>query len=165
MSIVLGYDESPGSRPALALALELATRFDEPLVLVYGVEPPGGLGEEFQAHQRALTEMGRTAVEPGWLSLLARGVVAGWIIALMVWMLPAASAEKVLVIFLMTWLIGALHLAHIIAGSAEVLYLAAVGEISYGHYLANWMLPTLLGNVVGGVALVAALNHQQVKAG
>ena len=62
MSIVLGYDESPGSRPALALALELATRFDEPLVLVYGVEPPGGVGEEFQAHQRALAEMGRRAV-------------------------------------------------------------------------------------------------------
>ncbi|MGY1607132.1 universal stress protein [Geodermatophilus sp. SYSU D00700] len=62
MSIVLGYDESPGSRPALAMAISLAARFDEPLVLVYGVEPPGGLGEEFQAHQRALTEMGRTAV-------------------------------------------------------------------------------------------------------
>ena len=62
MSIVLGYDESPGSRPALALALELAARFDEPLVLVYGVEPPGGVGEEFQAHQRALAEMGRRAV-------------------------------------------------------------------------------------------------------
>ena len=62
MSIVLGYDESAGSRPALALALELAARFDEPLVLVYGVEPPGGVGEEFQAHQRALAEMGRRAV-------------------------------------------------------------------------------------------------------
>jgi nucleotide-binding universal stress UspA family protein len=63
MSIVLGYDESPGSRPALAMAVSLAARFDEPLVLVYGAEPPGGLGEEFRAHQRALAEMGRTAVE------------------------------------------------------------------------------------------------------
>jgi nucleotide-binding universal stress UspA family protein len=62
VSIVLGYDESDGSRRALALALELAARFDEPLVLVYGVEPPGGVGEEFQAHQRALAEMGRRAV-------------------------------------------------------------------------------------------------------
>jgi nucleotide-binding universal stress UspA family protein len=55
VSIVLGYDESPGSRPALAMAISLATRFDEPLVLVYGVEPPGGLGEEFQAHQPAVS--------------------------------------------------------------------------------------------------------------
>lgn len=63
MSIVLGYDESPGSRRALELAISLAERFAEPLVLVYGVEPPGGRGEEFLAHQRALTELGRTAVE------------------------------------------------------------------------------------------------------
>ncbi|WP_209307835.1 universal stress protein [Geodermatophilus sp. DF01-2] len=62
MSIVLRYDESPGSRPALALAPEPALRFDESLVLVYGVEPPGGVGEEFQAHQLALAELGRTAV-------------------------------------------------------------------------------------------------------
>jgi nucleotide-binding universal stress UspA family protein len=62
VSIVLGYDESPGSRRALAMAVSLAARFEEPLVLVHGVEPPGGLGEEFQAHQRALAELGRTAV-------------------------------------------------------------------------------------------------------
>jgi nucleotide-binding universal stress UspA family protein len=62
VSIVLGYDESDGSRSALALALELAARFDEPLVLVHGVEPPGGVGEEFRAHQRALAETGRRAV-------------------------------------------------------------------------------------------------------
>jgi len=62
LSIVLGYDESPGSRPALAMAVSLAARFEEPLVLVYGAEPPGAMGEEFRAHQRALAEMGRTAV-------------------------------------------------------------------------------------------------------
>ena len=63
MSVVLGYDESPGSRPALAMAVSLAARFAEPLVLVYGAEPHGGMGEEFRAHQRALAEIGRAAVE------------------------------------------------------------------------------------------------------
>jgi nucleotide-binding universal stress UspA family protein len=62
VSIVLGYDESPGSKRALEMAVELAARFGEPLVLVYGVEPPGGMGEEFLAHQRAVAELGRTAV-------------------------------------------------------------------------------------------------------
>ncbi|HZH22180.1 MAG TPA: universal stress protein [Geodermatophilus sp.] len=74
MSIVLGYDESPGSRPALAVAISLALRYDEPLVLVYGVEPPGGVGEEFRAHQRALTEMGRTAVAHAVEEAAAAGV-------------------------------------------------------------------------------------------
>jgi len=74
VSIVLGYDESPGSRPALAMAVSLAARFDEPLVLVYGAEPPGGLGEEFRAHQRALAEMGRTAVQHAVAEAEAAGV-------------------------------------------------------------------------------------------
>jgi nucleotide-binding universal stress UspA family protein len=62
VSIVLGYDESPGSRKALAMAVGLAARLEELLVLVYGAEPPGGPGEEFRAHQQALAEIGRTAV-------------------------------------------------------------------------------------------------------
>jgi nucleotide-binding universal stress UspA family protein len=74
VSIVLGYDESPGSRPALAMAVSLAARFDEPLVLVYGAEPPGGLGEEFRAHQRALAQMGRTAVDHAVAEAEAAGV-------------------------------------------------------------------------------------------
>ena len=74
MSIVLGYDESPGARRALAMAVSLAARFDEPLVLVYGAEPPGAMGEEFRAHQRALAEMGRTAVEHAVAEADAAGV-------------------------------------------------------------------------------------------
>lgn len=61
MSIVLGYDESPGAKAALTTAIDLAQRFDQPLVLVYGVAPPGGLGEEFRSHSRALSELGQTA--------------------------------------------------------------------------------------------------------
>lgn len=63
MSIVLGYDESPGARSALTTAIELAKRFDETLVLVYGVAPPGGVGDEYRTYQDALTEMGRTATD------------------------------------------------------------------------------------------------------
>jgi nucleotide-binding universal stress UspA family protein len=62
VSIVLGYDESPGAKRALQVAVDLAARYAEPLVLVFGVEPPGGMGEEFLAHQRAVAELGRTAV-------------------------------------------------------------------------------------------------------
>jgi nucleotide-binding universal stress UspA family protein len=63
MSIVLGYDESPGSRQALTVALDLAKQFDETLVLVYGAAPPGGLGEEFRSHREALNEVGRGIIE------------------------------------------------------------------------------------------------------
>jgi nucleotide-binding universal stress UspA family protein len=74
MSIVLGYDESAGSRRALEIAISLAERYGEPLVLVYGVEPPGGMGEEFLAHQRALAELGRTAVDHAMTEAAKAGV-------------------------------------------------------------------------------------------
>ena len=61
MTVVLGYDESPGADEALRVALDVAKRFGEPLRLVYGAAPPGGLGEEFKAHQAALAEMGQLA--------------------------------------------------------------------------------------------------------
>lgn len=62
MAVVLGYDESPGADAALATAISVAARFGEPLVLVYGAAPPGGLGEEFKEHRQALLEIGRTAL-------------------------------------------------------------------------------------------------------
>ncbi|SCX43919.1 Nucleotide-binding universal stress protein, UspA family [Klenkia marina] len=62
MSIVLGYDESPGARRALDLAVDLAARLEEPLVLVFGAAPPGTVGEEAGAHAQALAEIGGTAV-------------------------------------------------------------------------------------------------------
>ena len=61
MAVVLGYDESPGADAALEAAIEVASRYGEELVLVYGAAPPGGLGEEFKSHRDALMEMGRTA--------------------------------------------------------------------------------------------------------
>lgn len=76
MTFVLGYDESPGADSALGVAIDLAVRFDEPLVLVYGVTPPGGVGEEFRAHQNALEEMGRVATEHAREKAAAAGVTA-----------------------------------------------------------------------------------------
>lgn len=62
MAVVLGYDESPGADRALAVAIEVAAAFGEPLVLVYGAAPPGGLGEEYLTHSEALREIGATAL-------------------------------------------------------------------------------------------------------
>ncbi|GGX02254.1 universal stress protein [Streptomyces chartreusis] len=62
MSVVLGYDESPGAVRALHVAVEVSAAFDEPLVLVYGAAAPGSLGEEATAHRDALREAGRTAL-------------------------------------------------------------------------------------------------------
>jgi formate/nitrite transporter FocA (FNT family) len=113
----------------------------------------------------AITEIARKAVSHGfWLTVL-KGVFAGWLIALLVWMLPAAGSAGVLVIVLMTWLVSAGEFSHIVAGAVEAFYLVARGEMGFLDSLGRFIVPALIGNVLGGVTLVSALNHAQVTAG
>ncbi|MET9724924.1 universal stress protein [Streptomyces zaomyceticus] len=63
MSVVLGYDESPGAARALRIAVEVAAAFDEQLVLVYGAAAPGPLGEEYRSHYEAIRQIGRSGLE------------------------------------------------------------------------------------------------------
>ncbi len=74
MSIVLGYDESPGARRALTYAIDLAKLLDDTLVLVYGAEPPGRMGDEFAEHLEAIAEQGRSALSHAVTTAKAAGV-------------------------------------------------------------------------------------------
>ena len=112
---------------------------------------------------KAFTELGQKAVEPGAMGVLVKGVFAGWLIALMVWLLPAAATARFFIIVAITWLIGVAQFSHVIAGSAEAAFAAMQGVIGWDHYLADFLLPALVGNSIGGVVFVALLNHAQVK--
>jgi len=113
----------------------------------------------------SIQEIGRRALEPSPGTVLLKAVFAGWLVAIMVWMLPAAQTAHFWVIVVISWLIGVGHFSHIIAGSAQVFYLVGTGELGFGASVSRFILPTLVGNVAGGVALVAVLNHGQVHAG
>ena len=120
----------------------------------------------FDPHVReAFAELGRGAMAHGFGTILLRGIFAGWLIALMVWLLPFAETARVWVIILVTYLVGLGHFSHIIAGSVETFTLAAMGQTSWLTVLGGYVVPTLIGNVLGGVTLVAALNHAQVVSG
>jgi formate/nitrite transporter FocA (FNT family) len=109
--------------------------------------------------------LGQESLQHRFGTVLLRGIYAGWLIALMVWLLPVAETARVWVIIIITYLVGLMGLSHIIAGSVEVLAVAAAGEASWGHCIGGYIVPALTGNVIGGVSLVAALNHAQVVAG
>jgi formate/nitrite transporter FocA (FNT family) len=95
--------------------------------------------------------------------MFLRGVVAGWIVATLVWLLPSAEHSKVAIIFLMAWLIAALDLTHVVAGSVEAVFTFWQGHASAVDVVAGFLLPTLLGNIVGGSALFALIAHAQVS--
>jgi len=110
-------------------------------------------------------EIGAGLHDAGFGTTFTRAVFAGWLIALMVWLLPFAETARVTVIIILTYLIGLGGFNHIIAGSVEALYELLQGEVAFLAFLWGFFLPTLLGNIVGGLALVTAVNHAQVVSG
>jgi hypothetical protein len=68
------------------------------------------------------------------------------------------------VVWLTTFVVGLLGLAHCIASSGYLLVAVLKGHVTGGSY-AMWLLAATAGNVVGGVVIVALLNHWQVRIG
>jgi len=112
----------------------------------------------------SLDQMARESVsQPFWNTLL-RAVLAGWLIALMVWLLPSARSARFFVIGAITWVVAMARLSHVIAGSTEAAYATLTGSAGFGACLTAFLIPTLIGNTIGGVALVGMLNHAPVSA-
>lgn len=110
----------------------------------------------------AFAEIGHEGLRGSFGLVLVRGIFAGWLIALMVWLLPAAEAGRVQIIIIITYVVALGQFAHIIAGSIDTLYLVNSGSLSWAAFAGSFFLPTLLGNCIGGVSLVALLNYAQV---
>ena len=113
----------------------------------------------------SLKKVAETAHRYTFAPALLRAVFAGWLIALVVWLMPFAEAARLRVIFILTWIIGVAHFPHIVAGTVDGLFLVFIGERPLSAFVADFFLPALLGNIIGGVVLVAALNHLQAKGG
>jgi formate/nitrite transporter FocA (FNT family) len=110
-----------------------------------------------------LTVIGRKVYASGFFATLTSGLFAGWLIAMMVWLLPFAETGRVAIIIIITYVVGLGGFSHIIAGSVNAFYTLLDGAASITDFLLNFFIPTLLGNIVGGVAFVAAINHAQVS--
>jgi formate/nitrite transporter FocA (FNT family) len=98
----------------------------------------------------------------GWSDMFFRGITSGFLIAAMVWMLPAAESAKFAVITLMTYIIAVGDFTHIVAGSMEAYLLVIWGDWQWWQMLLQFFVPVLLGNMVGGTALFALISYAQV---
>ncbi len=109
----------------------------------------------------AMAKIAEDATAPAFGTLLLRGIGAGWLIALMVWLLPFAESARLWVIIILAYIVGLGGMPHVIAGSVETFYLISTGAISLGECLGGYLIPVLIGNVIGGVALVAVGAHAE----
>ncbi|KAJ03982.1 formate/nitrite transporter family protein [Sulfitobacter mediterraneus] len=92
-----------------------------------------------------------------------RAIPAGIIVALIVWMLPQASASAFWLILVFTWLIAAGDFTHIVAGSVEMAVLVLQGALSAGPAIFGFFLPVLAGNIIGGTLIFTLVAWGQVR--
>lgn len=111
----------------------------------------------------ALVEMSDKSLDHSWLEVMFLGVGAGWLLASLVWVLSNADS-KTFVIMIFTYLIALAGFAHVIAGTAEASAMIFAGRVGLFEAVGGYILPALLGNILGGTVLFTGLTWAQLRA-
>jgi formate/nitrite transporter FocA (FNT family) len=121
----------------------------------------GALRPEFVT---AMAQFGIDAAHaPAW-SVFWSGVIGGWVIAMVAWLVSGSHSitGSVALIWLLTFVVGLGGFAHCIATSGEILAAVVTHQLPALAYL-RWIVPAVAGNICGGVLLVTLLEYGQTK--
>jgi formate/nitrite transporter FocA (FNT family) len=101
---------------------------------------------------------------PGWVILLS-GVLAGWLMGLLSWLVAASrdTIGQIFIVLLVTTAIGLCHLHHAVVGTAEVLAGVFSGEGATLADFGKFLLWATLGNMLGGFFFVALIKFGHIR--
>lgn len=91
------------------------------------------------------------------------GMPAGFLVASIAWILPNARGSEFWVILMITYVIALGGFSHVVAGSGEAWLLLCTGKIDLVRAVGGFILPALVGNIIGGTGLFAVIAHGQVR--
>lgn len=113
-----------------------------------------------------LTQLGVEALHHPGAAVFWSGVMGGWIIATVAWLVSGSHSitGSVLIIWMLTFVVGMANFAHCIASSGEVFSAILAGQASWGDF-PRWFFPAVSGNICGGVGMVTLLEYGQVVVG
>jgi len=111
----------------------------------------------------AFLDVGHKVMDNDLNQMFAKGIISGWMIATMVWMIPSMESAKAWIILMITYLMALGDFTHIVVGSVEVSYLVWAGEVSWTAFWLDFAAPTLIGNIIGGSFIFALISHAQVR--
>lgn len=116
-----------------------------------------------EATATAAYRLGTHAMELPWSTLFFRGVIAGWMVAGMVWLIHAVrdSLARFFIVYFIMYMVPSVELFHCIIGACEIAYLILEGGTTLWEGLSHFQLAVTLGNTVGGVLFVALPNYFQ----
>ncbi|MBC7523977.1 MAG: formate/nitrite transporter family protein [Flavobacterium sp.] len=99
-------------------------------------------------------------------NILVSSIMAGWLMGTLSWLLSSAqdTLSRVVMIFLITFIISIAGLHHCIVGSIEIFmaYFANANNINGLEFFKFQVLSTV-GNIIGGVVLVALVKYGHSK--
>src|SRR5262245_64408909 len=140
---------------AIVLAANLAGTLFAALFCTFTPVLPGDV-------YNGMLEISRDLLALSWWEMVFRAIAAGFLMAAMVWLMPGAEGAQFHVITLVTWLIAVGGFTHIVAGSMESYLLILTGDWQWWHMIGQFMVPVLIGNIIGGTALFTLITYAQV---
>lgn len=94
---------------------------------------------------------------------LLRGIPAGILIAAIVWTAPQTKYCRFGIILFFIYCIALGDFAHVVVGSCEMAFEVINGDADLFEYFFKFLIPTGLGNVIGGTMIFTLLIYNQVK--
>jgi formate/nitrite transporter FocA (FNT family) len=100
------------------------------------------------------------------IEILVSSIIAGWLMGTLSWLLSSAqdTFSRVVMIFIVTFIVSIAGLHHCIVGSIEVFmaFFSKANKITWVDFL-KFQGITTLGNIIGGVVMVALVKYAHSK--
>lgn len=114
----------------------------------------------------SLSQLGLEALHHPSATVFWSGVMGGWIIATVAWLVSGSHSitGSVMIIWMLAFVVGLGNFAHCVAASGEILTTVLVGQASLTNFL-HWLWLAVAGNICGGVGMVTLLEYGQVVYG
>ncbi|WP_196592947.1 formate/nitrite transporter family protein [Pectinatus sottacetonis] len=94
---------------------------------------------------------------------IVQGIPAGILIAAIVWMMPMSQSFSFFLILFFTYFISLGGFAHVVVGSCELAYEVLHGGANLYDYFFRFLIPTGIGNIIGGTIVFTLLVYAQVS--
>lgn len=111
----------------------------------------------------AMTEISDHVLHFTAMENFVRGIPAGILIAALVWMIPSARGFSLFLIGVVTYFIALGDFTHVVVGSTELAYALFNGHADIFHYIFQFLIPTGLGNILGGTGIFTVLVYAQIQ--
>ncbi len=112
---------------------------------------------------RSMVEVSLPLLDRGFAATVLQGIPAGFIMATIAWLIVAAKTNHFWLVLLLTYVIGIGGFAHVIASAVDAYLLMLTGNAPVLWPLYGFVVPAVVGNVIGGTGLFALFTFAQIK--